>query len=399
MRKPAGRVERARAGLAGVVVLAGVIAACGVAQARPALVTLIDLSSLKDGPTIPSCAPALATLRDALDTVGIPTQRMSVPNADTLRLTLAQIGGQGGGERMIVVCGYAATSNDRLFVVPPDLPGGKADISRSGVSADTIARVAGSGSLAALELHPLPGGDVSDDVVGRWQAAADPATLRRASVDRNAGDATLLTHLTSALKGQGDAALSTFFGVQPQVEPPAPVVPASAVPAAAATATDVPHPGVALPAALDAQAKAHDGAAAPSPVAKTTVTAPGAPVSVVVPPQGAAASADAPADPRQNAAAVPMSGEPPKATVTTPASRAPVKPGHIVLPRHSETPKGDPQTRALQLGLLAAGVYHGTVTGKDNLATANAVRLYQKKLGHPTTGQLTPDEQKALTGG
>jgi len=380
--KSIGRVHSVRPFLASGALLAGVIVSTGMAAARPTLVTLIDFSGGRDASAISSCSSALSDLRDALDAINIPTQRMTAPTVDVLRLTLAQISGQNGGGRMIVVCGYGATLGNQVFVVPSDLSGNKVDISRSGVSADTISRVAGGGSLTALELHSLPGHDLSDDQVSQWQTSAEIGTLRLAGVDRNEGDSTLLSHLIAALKGQGDASLSAFFGVQPQAALPLNPSVSALQPAPVA----VPSPSVPSDKALQASPDAGVGAK----VVVNTEPAGSVPVTVKPAPTAANASATPPVD------AHPASVKTMPAPV---AAHSSVANKHIVSARRPEVVKTDPQMRAVQLGLLAAGVYHGAVTGKSNGATTNAVKLYQQRLGHPSTGQLSQDEQKVLTGG
>lgn len=380
-----GRFHPVRPLLTSSALLAGVIALAGVASARPTLATLIDFSGKHDASAAFSCPSALSDLRDALDAINIPTQRITAPTVDILRLTLAQISGQSGGGRMIVVCGYGATLDNQVFAVPSDLSGNKADISRSGVSADTISRVAGGGGLTVLELHSLQGHDLSDGQVHQWQTAAEIGTLRLAGVDRNAGGATSLNHLTAALKGQGDASLSVFFGVQPQAAPSLdPSVSALQPTPVAASSPPIPS-DKALPVSPDEAPDGKVSAANTGPAATASKTVKSAPTAPMV-------NATSPVD----AHPAPVKAVPARAAV--PASPS-VKSKPVVVVRRPDVVKSDPQMRAVQLGLLAAGVYHGTVTGKNNGATTSAVKLYQKRLGHPATGQLSQEEQKALTGG
>ncbi|WP_042060637.1 hypothetical protein, partial [Acidomonas methanolica] len=228
-RRTSWRAEALRLGpgtaIAAGLLLAGLGGASGRAVARPSLVTLIDLSKVQNGPVIAACAPALSQLRDALDGAGIPTQRINAPTADALRLSLAQMGMRGGGPRMIVLCGYGASPAGQVFIAPADGLSGNADLSRSGVSADTFSRVAGPGSLTALDLHPLPGADLSDAAVSQWQAAAAPDTSRLASVAHGRDQVPLLAKLIVAAQGRGDSMLAAFLGVQPKPGRTAPEAP------------------------------------------------------------------------------------------------------------------------------------------------------------------------------
>nr|WP_306296378.1 peptidoglycan-binding protein [Acidomonas methanolica] len=205
--------------------------------------------------------------------------------------------------------------------------------------------------------------------------------------------------------------LAAFLGVQPKPGRTAPEAPPP-LPAAASGAGVAPPPAQKLAQKLvqklvqkPAQKSVPDRPEPDAPVPPHPVGSASAPDSAPAaqskPVADAAAGKNDPvaATDTPHVAAAPAS---PVVTASVTPVRSHVKSGGRANPAATRRPavqKADPQIRSVQLGLLAAGVYHGTVTGKDNAATTVAIQHYQEKLGHQPTGHLTPDEQKALTGG
>ncbi|AQS86743.1 hypothetical protein AA101099_0087 [Neoasaia chiangmaiensis NBRC 101099] len=352
----------------------GMLLTAGQAAARPSLVTLIDLSAGKDMKPA-ACSTALSGLRDALDAIGIPTARPAVPTVDALRMVLLQLGNQGSSEpRMVVACAQGASAEGQLYLAPANLAADNRDLSRNGVSADTFARVAGAGGLTALDIVPISGTSLSENSGEQWRRAAEPNTSRLIAIEQAPDAATLIDRLTAAAKGHGDAMLSAFLGVQPaerSATPPPPTVAPVAVPTIAAKSDDnTAHP-----------AAANGSSAQSSPTSATADTPAPKPVNK-------------PSEPAVEAAA-------PKAAqaAAPPAATKPVSVKPAVV-RHPPAKRvvADPAVHQVQLGLLAKGFYHGRVSGISNVATVQAIRHYQEKLGHQATGTLTPDEQNELAG-
>ncbi|QDH16315.1 peptidoglycan-binding domain-containing protein [Swingsia samuiensis] len=330
------------------------------AMAKPSLVTLIDLYAGKSDQQT-ACSSSLVELRNALDSIGIPTSRPAVPTADALRMVLSQVANQGGtGPKMVVVCGEGMALDGQLFIAPADLSAATSDLSRKGVSADTFSRVAGPGSLTALDISALPGATISSEAGDQWTNAAPANTSRLLSVEHSTDTASLVHRLTAAAKGHGDVMFASFLGVPAgSAQPSAPVV------------------------------EQHAPAVPPQPAKE--VPAPQQPVEKPTP---------APEKQADNHAATSASTQPQ-------ASNANV--AHVAAPKPAPHPKAvrrlvkhykpNPELHQAQLGLLANGYYHGQVSGFNNAATVRAIRDYQKKVGHPVTGKLTADEQTTLTGG
>lgn len=336
------------------------------AQARPGLVALLDLTATVSGPNAgqQSCASAFSALRSALDGIGIPTQRISARTIDALRVNLARIGAQGATPRMIIACGDGAVSDGEVFLIEGDTPQG--DISRRGISADTVARIAGPNGITLLDLHPLPGAALSAPEVDRWRTAAQAGTTRLVNVEAAGEMPMLIQRLTKAAKGDGEPTLAPLFSRATQ-----PIAPPQEEAAPALTAVTT-------------------GASASTPAAPTAVV-PAAPAEA---PAEVPATTTAPGTSGENPASPPAPAE---TSSTQPEAPAPKPP--MPAPTHKHVRKPSPEIRSEQLGLLAAGLYHGTISGFNTRATVNAARKYQKTLGHTVTGHLTPEEQKNLAGG
>ncbi len=343
------RARRARRGLMALA-LAG-LSQFGPAVAEPsglALVIGVDRDAGLAGEGV--CGPAARGVRDRLGAQGLAVQAVLNPSEVALRSAIddfaAQVERNPPGTALVYVCGKAASTAGRLFLMPSSAGSdGRADPARQGVVLQALLNaLAGSGGTLYADLSlaaPATAGGATEEAGKRL-----PSGLHLAlSLTERDGAARLGERLISPdfRAGQGwDATVAALQAGGP-ADGTVLLPPPAAASASASPAPDAP------PSAATAQAAPPGDAAQP----------PGA-------------DGDAPASPDP-------AGSQPNAPPQPPA-RA----------RSAEAP-GSGRIKRLQAALARTG-YAGPLDGRLNGPTLAAIRAFQRSLGNPETGVLSQIE-------
>lgn len=358
-----------------VTLLGGLLGATGVtsagaAPAASATFLLID-GGLPDGQQrLPACDRSLADLQGRLTRGSVPNVLLASPTTAGIRQALLRFSAdQKGTPHILLFCGYAAEQDGAAFALGKD---GSAhdDLALSAVSVRAFSRVLGSaGGVALLDLYPAVADPALADAAASALRVAATAWVKDDSLPGHrlvqvapASDAASLTgRLARSDAATADAVLQVLASAAPPAPTPA-QAPAAATPKAASMSADVPVPALIPP---PAPAAAPAPAAVPAPVPPAAVPGP-------MPLEPAVHGSD-------GAAHAPARLAPPRTSVSRP--RPPV----------------DKTLQHVQVALLARGLYLGRVNGVGGPATVVAIRHFQAMIGHPVSGQITPDEIKLLT--
>lgn len=369
-----------------VVLAIAVLSVWTAAIAGPtaASFVLIDASTNGNQPLLSGCASLMSDLHERLDQAGTENVLMRNPTTEGFRAGLLKLGAPATGPgRVFVFCGYATADEGPLFVLSSDAAATR-DPGRNAVSAAAFSRLPGASDGAVLlDLHvSTVGGSAASSIPGAvatWAHASDLQGRRVAIVTSDPAQAPLLAAVTHIANFSADAVFAA----------------ASAAAGAASSASNTTHSTVEAvsPALPSAQAKpllAHvTPPPAPAPESVLTAALPPAPATAPTvgtqTPELSPPPASKPVPTPAHEKSVPHRGTKP-AIPSTNTSRKPVL--HL-----------SAAVRAIQVALLAHGMFEGRVTGIDDVNTHRAVRHFQAALGHPATGVLTSAEIRALTGG
>lgn len=353
----------------------------GRAAAEPprlALVIGVDRDTGSPGEGV--CGPAASWVRDRLGEQGFAVQATLNPSEMAMRSAIdgfaMRIEASPPASALIYACGIAIPVADRLFLMPSGAgSGGRADPIRQGVVLQVLLKVlAETGGTLYADLDspsPAAAGTAAEQAGKRLPAGPHLAL----SLTEHNGAARIGERLASSSfqAGQGWDAASAAIQAGPAPDgttrlflmPPAGSVPAAG-PAQDANGRVSPEPGDATPPA---------GATAP----------PGPPGGASPPDAGPDASTQpetAEAQPGASAR-VPLRGN---------GAHAPGRVGGAVR-TNGELPGN--RIKRLQTALARNG-YAGPIDGRLNGAAVEAIRHFQRSLGHPETGALTQAELVAL---
>ncbi|MCH4092642.1 peptidoglycan-binding domain-containing protein [Acetobacter sp.] len=361
------------------------------AAPSPVFLMIGDDRSTESGVQLTACSENTHRLAQQLKQQGLNVFEVLNPSSVDLRVALTQFARYLDGKRPVIsYCGYAPVQDGRVFLASD---GKDTDLLSQSVPAVSLLRILdGRDGLVFLELHPLSGQSVDlsravRSLKGRMQnanalsvtlvdaASANPVVDGLASIMQPGWQ---WTNVTAFARGtmaatSASAPVSAAPAPMPVAPPPAPVVEqASPVEPAQPQPTarqDVPAKIIPI----------HDA----PPTASVAAAGVGSQeVTQQVPAQG---------DMKEVAVPAQKPAEPPKPVLT--------KQQALKLARAKAALAAQAKAmRTVQVGLLAHGVYTGSVNGVKTRDTVNSIKKFQQSRNEPATGQLTATQLSALTG-
>jgi hypothetical protein len=336
----------ARASLA---VVGGLMWASPALCATPAHEALvIGNGTYETLPSLPACLQSAHVIAMALRGAGFHVTEREDASRGAIGGAIDEFSGwlaiSPGAIAVIYSCGYTATFNDRLFLLPLSVNIARpTDILTEGVLGkyliNVIARAGAGPSVVAIDAVPTPDspGPVGLDVLIRDSLPNDLGMIGVSQSQPGSAPTPLATALVAGLKGSSVRTDALLAGVQQQL-------------AASQTVTV---------------------AAQHMPVTPGFLV--GTPPPPLQPPQVAAATA-------------PPATAPP-AVAATPPAPAPAPPPAIAMP--SEEPMSREVRGWVQKDLAKLGYYNGRIDGIFGPDTRAAISRYQHELRADETGYLT----------
>lgn len=359
--------------------LASLLAALlGAASAAPACAAagtsatflLVD-GGVPDGQQrLSACDHALSDLQGRLTQGGVSSVLLVAPSAAGIRQGLMHFSTiQTGVPHVLLFCGYAAAQDGAAFALGKDGTASD-DLALSAVSVRAFSRVLGNGGgIVLLDLYP---------------AVSDPA--RAGALANTLGVAGTAWVTDDSLPGQRLFEIAATADAAPLSERLA-RSDATTVDGVLQAVANAPKPD-----------PAPDAAATKAVSVSATTPTPPPPPSPIQPPIPAPTPPPVPREPSspQTIEPKPMLS-PPAAHGSGSAAHEPVRLAPASTPARRPRPAFHKTMQHIQVALLARGLYGGRVTGVDSPATMVAIRHFQAMIGHPVSGQITPDEIKLLT--
>ncbi|MBW8725500.1 MAG: caspase family protein [Inquilinus limosus] len=401
-----------------------------LAAAEPGKAALvIGNGTYQGGASLTACGQSARDVATWLRQRGFAVEEAIDATSVAMRSAIGSFVTQASGApqrtAIIYVCSYAAVSNQRLFLLPSDSdPHQPTRLETQGIIIKALLNtLGGTNGVLFADLGVAPDRDAAD-AIDALQTGL-PTGAHFAIVARNdAGVGSLGRALPGLLGGAGQdwGRLAAVFQAQnaagPErlavfAPPQGPMSPVQDVPAAVVAAAppapaptpapaEEPHPVEAAPVPVattdqpspEAQAAASEPAAvapAAAPAAAPEAVHPpaGAPLQLVPPPRPAEAAPQVadigPADQQQP---VVPEAPAPSGEVAPPPPAAPA----VAAPVQATQPPARPtssRSGRIQAALARRGFYSGTVSGRMDSRTREAIRAFQASLGDPSSGVLT----------
>ncbi|MFT8804499.1 MAG: peptidoglycan-binding protein [Acetobacter aceti] len=354
----------------------------------PAFLLIGDGRSSDAGGQLAACSENTHRLAQQLKQQGLSVFEVLNPTSVDLRVALMSFARHLDGKRPVIsYCGYAAVQDGRIFVSGDGSANGQeSNLLSQAVPAVSLLRVLdGQDGFVFLELHPQADQrQALSQMAPLLKSRMQGAGILSVTLAEMASADPVLDGLVSVMQpGWQWANVATFaHGVAPRpvfvpVQPQSPLSPPPSAPQTA------PAQSMTVPSAPE-----QDSAKAEAPARIVPVPDTPAP-SDASKSQPTSTTSDSG---KETAKTPPVAAQKPVNRLKAAAAQK------LALQRAKAQAAQAKAMRTVQVGLLARGVYLGSVNGMRTNETVNAIRKFQKSRNEPATGQLTSDQLSALTG-